>query len=88
MITKFKNKHSIIKKILEEYIGEKFDDDGNIIPKKRGRGRRRKSSIQAERDKIKQSKMLQRKIYKGLQDGELSLDSDKEYDINHIIKPK
>lgn len=82
MIRKYKDKHRIIKKILEEYIGEKLDDDGNIIPKKRGRGRRRNSSIEAERDKIKQRKMLERQIYKRLQEGELNLESDKEYDIN------
>eukprot|EP00347_Sterkiella_histriomuscorum_P015894 403355281 len=88
LIRKYKDKHSIIKKILEEFIGEKLDDDGNIIPKKRGRGRRRKSSIQAEKDKIKQRKMLERQIYRRLQEGELSLESDREIDINQIIKPK
>jgi len=34
-------------------MGEKFDENGQIIPKKRGRGRRRKSSILAEKERTR-----------------------------------
>ncbi|CDW75231.1 UNKNOWN [Stylonychia lemnae] len=79
-ITKLQKSNNLVKRLIEEYMGEKFDENGQVIPKKRGRGRRRKSSILAEKERMRQKRMYERELQRKIEEGEIN-ESDESLDL-------